>query len=564
MLVLFGIGLVAGGVAGISPCILPVLPVLLASTAPTETQRGRRPILVVGGLVTSFAIVTLLGAAALSAIGLPRATLMYLGVGVLGLVGLGMLVPPLGHLIEAPFRRLAQGAKPRARAGRGFLLGLSLGVVFVPCAGPVLAAVTTLSAAGEFGTATVVLTAGYAVGVAVPLLALASAGSRLTSRVRAVRVNSPRIRQVAGAVMLASALAIGSNVLAPLQRAVPGYSSALQSSLERSSTLRDAVSKARGATADQESLRGCLERIEAAGGLADEGCPAPEFTGIRAWLNTPGQTPLTLAGLRGKVVLVDFWTYSCINCQRTLPHLRAFDAAYGRSGLAIVGVHTPEFEFEHSLSNVRSAAKELGVGWPIALDNDYATWNAYSNNYWPAEYLIDQSGVVRYVHYGEGNYDETSRHIATLLNKGTAAALPADDSGTATGATTPESYIGYARANRVSNGPVARDTDHRYTAGTNLPLDWFEFSGDWNVSAESARAEAPEAALTLRFRASKVFLVLSGRGTVVPTLDGVSQPAITVSGPPRLYTLVSGAYRADSRLDLRFSRGLSAYAFTFG
>jgi cytochrome c biogenesis protein CcdA/thiol-disulfide isomerase/thioredoxin len=562
LLALLGIGLVAGGVAGISPCILPVLPVLLASTARTETERGRRPVLVVGGLVTSFAIVTLLGAAALSSLGLPQATLMYLGVGALSLVGLGMLVPAVGHVIETPFRRLTQGAKPRAKSGRGFLLGLSLGVVFVPCAGPVLAAVTTLGAAGKLGTGTVVLTVGYSLGVAVPLLLLASAGNSLTSRVRTVRVNSPRIRQVAGAVMLASALAIGFNVLAPLQRALPGYSSALQSSLETSTTLRDAVSKARGATAAQQSLRACLDRVEAAGGLADHGCQAPDFTGIKAWFNTLADRALTVAGLRGKVVLVDFWTYSCINCQRTLPHLRAFDAAYRNAGLTIVGVHTPEFAFEHSLPNVRSAAKSLGVRWPVALDNDYATWNAYSNNYWPAEYLIDQTGVVRHVHYGEGSYDETSQLIATLLHTSQAAGSAGTD--TAAGPTTPESYVGYARANSLANGPVAPDTDHRYVPDSAVPLDAFELGGSWNVGEESARAARSDASLSLRFRASKVFLVLSGHGSVTPTLDGKTQSRISVSGTPRLYTLVSGSYRPDSLLSLRFSAGLSAYAFTFG
>ena len=563
MLVLFGIGLLAGGVAGISPCILPVLPILLASTTPSETEKGRRPLLVVGGLVLSFAVVTLLGAAALSALGLPQSTLMYIGIGVLSLVGLGMLVPRVGHVIEAPFQRMAQGAKPRATSGRGFVLGLSLGVVFVPCAGPVLAAVTTLGAAGKLGAATVVLTIGYALGVAVPLLLLASAGSKLTSRVGSIRSNSPGIRRIAGAVMIASAVAIGLNVLAPLQRALPGYSSALQSSLEKSKTLRDAVSKARGATVAQESLRTCLDRVEQAGGLATRGCPAPDFDQINSWFNTAGNAPLSLAALRGKVVLIDFWTYSCINCQRTLPHLRAYDQAYRSAGLTIVGVHTPEFAFEHSLPNVRSAAKDLGVHWPVALDNDYGTWNAYSNNYWPAEYLIDQSGTVRHVHYGEGGYDETSRLIATLLHETPAAAGTSGSVG-AQGPTTPESYIGYRRANSMANGPAKSDIDHAYRAAGGLPLDGFELTGHWNVGAESARADQTDSSLALRFSASKVFLVLAGKGTVMPILDGVTRPPIEVDGTPRLYTIVDGAYTPDSLLHLQFTPGLSAYAFTFG
>jgi len=562
VLVLFGIGLVAGGVAGISPCILPVLPVLLASTAPTQSQKGRRPVLVVGGLVVSFTVVTLLGAAALSAVGLPQATLMYAGLGVLGLVGLGMLMPPFGDWLERPFQRLSRGARPRATSGHGFLLGLSLGVVFVPCAGPVLAAITTLAAAGSLGLQTVVLTLGYALGVAVPLLVLASAGNKLTSRVSRIRVSSPRIRQTAGVLMIVSALAIGFNALGGLQRALPGYTSALQSSLETNQTLRQAVGEARGATAAQESTRACLDRVEAAGGLVAQGCQAPELTGISRWLNTPGDAPLTLAGLRGKVVLIDFWTYSCINCQRTLPHLRDDDRAYRAAGLTIIGVHTPEFAFEHSRANVRSAAKDLGVRWPIALDNDYATWNAYSNNYWPAEYLIDQTGTVRHVHYGEGGYDETSRLIASLLHE--RSATPIGDATDQQGPTTPESYLGSERADSMANGPAVPDVDHLYRAGAHPPLDAFELGGHWSVSSEAARADRSDSTLTLRFRAAKVFLVLAGDGTVSRSLDGRSLPPVVVSGTPRLYTLVSGPYRSDSVLTLRLTAGLQAYAFTFG
>ncbi|HUO49919.1 MAG TPA: cytochrome c biogenesis protein CcdA, partial [Acidimicrobiales bacterium] len=370
------VGFVAGVIAGISPCIVPVLPVVLVAgaTGTDVAARRRRSVAVVAGLVVAFSVLTLAGSAVLSALGLPQDLLRDLGLVVLGLFGLGLLVPAVGRLVERPFARL-RGPQPRASAG-GFVLGLGLGAVFVPCAGPVLAAITVLGATHHVGLGGALLTLSFAVGAAVPLLALALAGDALVDRTAALRTRTPLLRTVGGAVLLAMTVLIGFNLTDGLQRAVPGYTTALEHRVEGTSFATRQLQALTGNGGG--SLQSCRDDAM----LHDCGA-APGFSGITAWLDTPGGAPLSLAGLRGKVVLVDFWTYSCINCQRTLPHVEAWYQRYRDDGLVVVGVHTPEFAFEHVVSNVAAASASLHVTYPVAVDNGYGTWDAYKNEYWP-------------------------------------------------------------------------------------------------------------------------------------------------------------------------------------
>jgi thiol-disulfide isomerase/thioredoxin len=303
------------------------------------------------------------------------------------------------------------GFMTRRRHGHpagGFVLGLSLGLVFVPCAGPVLATITVLAAKSQVSIETVVLTLAYGVGFGVPMLLIAVGGQRVAQRLRA---GGPTFRRISGVVLALSAVGILFDLPQTLQTRLGGYSSVLQSHVEDTNLARKHLAK----------LRGGGNAFAAAATVPASNLPvlgrAPEFAGIDSWLNTAGDRPLTLRQLRGKVVLVDFWTYSCINCIRTLPHLRAWYAAYHRAGLEIVGVHTPEFAFEHVRGNVSQATKDLHVTWPVALDNSFATWRAYSNDYWPAEYLIDKTGHVRHEHFGEGSYGETESAIRRLLGE---------------------------------------------------------------------------------------------------------------------------------------------------
>ena len=293
--------------------------------------------------------------------------------------------------------------------------------------------------------------------------------------------------------------------------------------------------------------------------------PRPSFAKISAWLNTPGDRAESLASLRGKVVLVDFWTYSCINCLRTLPHLRAWYAAYHKDGFEIVGVHTPEFAFEHVLGNVRQATHDLDVTWPVALDNDYGTWNAYSNQYWPAEYLIDKTGHVRHIRFGEGDYSGTEDAIRSLLAEAGAKSIPAATGladTTPAGAFTPESYLGSARLQRYVGSRINPNVSANYTFATVLPQDDLTYAGTWNVGAERIVA-GMGAALRLHYRAQNVYVVLGGRGTVHALVNGKPTKTLDVN-EDRLYTVISGDAVTDGTLELRMSPGVNAYAFTFG
>lgn len=562
MLVLYLIGFVAGIVAGISPCIVPVLPVILvagaAGPAPGADVRSHRAYAVIGGLVLSFSIFTLAGSALLSAIGLPQDFLRDAGLVVLGAVAVGLMVPALGHLLERPFARVGRH-QPTGNAG-ALVLGLSLGVLFVPCAGPVLSAITVVSATHKVGWSSVVLTVDFAAGAAVPLLACAVAGQRVAERVAVFRTHAAAARRLGGAVLAVMALVLAFNWADGLQRAVPGYTSALQHTIEGNSYAKKQLAALTGTAA------GSLVNCAPATTLVRCGY-APPFRGITAWLNTARHQPVTLASLRGKVVLVDFWTYSCINCQRSLPHVEAWYSRYHADGFEVIGVHTPEFAFEHVVSNVATAAHQLGVDYPVAVDDDYKTWNAYNNEYWPAEYLIDATGQVRHVEFGEGDYAATESLIRDLLRAADPhVRLPPPTSvpdRTPTVQLTPESYLGYDRLDNLANPSVTPDRAALYQFPASLPADDLALAGTWTVGDEDAVA-GPDARLELAFQADDVYLVLGGAGTLGVSIDGRPTATIDVSGIPRLYTLVRGTSLQTATLTLDASPGIEAYDFTFG
>ncbi len=563
---LLAIGFVAGIIAGISPCILPVLPVVLVAGAgrlsdgrPTRAAR-LRPLAVVGGLVISFSFLILAGSEVLSALHLPQDFLRDTGIAILVAVGLGFLIPPLGRVLERPFTRI-HTRQPTGTAG-GLVMGLACGLLFVPCAGPILAAITVVGATHRVGWTAVFLTIAFALGAAVPLLAVALAGSELTRRARALRNHAPRFRMVGGVVLIAMALAIGFNTFNGLQRDVPGYTSALQNKVESSQKVRKQINSLTGS--GNSSLAKCSSTATT---LIDCG-PAPNFTGITTWLNTPNGMPLTISGLRGHVVLIDFWTYSCINCQRTLPHVEAWYSRYQKEGLVVVGVHTPEFSFEHVVSNVRSEAAGLGVKYPVAIDNNYGTWNAYANEYWPAEYLIDASGDVRHVDFGEGGYSDTEsliRQLLTAAHPGLALPPPTSvPNRTPTEAMSPETYVGYDRLQYLAaTQSVKKDQPAAYDAPASLSVGELALSGTWTVHAQEATAGS-NARMYLGFAGEDVYLVMGGSGTVTLMDNGKPLRTVAVSGPPKLYTLYHAASDSEGLLSMTFSPGVQAYDFTFG
>ena len=550
MVVLLGIGFLAGIITSVSPCVLPVLPILLAGSAGGSR---RRPYAIIAGLVASFSVFTLAGAWLLDSLSLPQDLLRNLALALLFLVAATLIVPSLGTALERPFVALTR--RRSGDLGGGFLLGASLGLVFVPCAGPVLAVVTVLSATRSVGLEGVLLTVAYAAGAAVPMLLVALGGQRAAHRTRLLREHAVAFRRGLGVVVGATALAIALNVDSRFQTAVPGYTSALQSRIEDNAYARRELAELSG-NKDGPS------RAAGAADLDDFGT-APGFRGISSWFNTPGDGPLSNEALRGKVVLVDFWTYTCINCLRTLPHVEGWYERYRDSGLVVVGVHTPEFAFEGVPSNVSDAVDRLGVTYPVALDDDYATWNAYGNRYWPAKYLIDRRGHVRYAHFGEGRYDETEDAIRALLAE-PGQRLPSRlrrPDPTPTHPTTQETYLGYARL----SGNVGEEVlpgRRRYALPASLPRNTIAFGGTWRSEPERAIA-VKDARLRLHFFARDVFLVLSGNGRVDVALNGAPLTTVRVNAN-RLYTLSRLPQPTDGVLDLRFTPGVAGYAFTFG
>ncbi len=554
------IGLVGGIITGLSPCVLPVLPVVFlggGSAGPDTASARRRPYLVVLGLTLSFAVFTLFGSLVLASLHLPEDAIRWLGLALLVLVGLGLLIPPLGHLIERPFYRSPQRALGSGRSG--FLLGIALGAVFVPCAGPVLAAIIVAGATGHIGLRTIGLTLGFAVGTAIPLLAFALAGRGISQRLGAFRRHQGAFRAVSGVVVIALAVALTFNLSDIVQRDIPNYTQAVGNSLEKGAA---AVPKDAGV-----SLLTCQQAAYYGSSGLEECGAAPNFAGIQQWFNTPGGKPLSIASLRGKVVIVDFWAYSCINCQRELPHVEAWAKDYADNGLVVVGVQTPEYAFEHVPSNVEAGIRRLGLTFPVALDNSYDTWNAYDNQSWPSTYLIDATGRIRYVSIGEGDYTHEEQLIRQLL----AAARPGLTLPPPTNVPdltpddpeqSPETYLGEDREQFYDGAVAYTSGQHRFTPPAALPANSFSLAGTWTVGQEAITA-GRDAAVTLAYHASYVYLDVGGTGTLTVSGNGTTK-AIRVSGAPDIYTVAASKSARNGTVTVRLSPGLAAYSFTFG
>jgi cytochrome c biogenesis protein CcdA/thiol-disulfide isomerase/thioredoxin len=595
MIVLLAFALLAGAGTALSPCVLPVLPALLSAGG---VGGRRRPVGVVVGLSVTFTV-TIVGVANLvGGVGLGSDPLRDVAIAVLLAFGVALLVPELSARLEAPLSRLARFG-PRSR-GDGFLSGLlvggALGFVYTPCASPILAAVISVSAASG---RTVAIALAYAAGSALVLLLLTLGGRRLFERVRRAG-RGPALQRTLGTIMIVTAVAIATNLDVNFDQFVAQHipDVNLTASLECSKSVTGRLHQITGrqpkfAPANGSSACGASAssvRTASAGAsratllAAAQGLPglgtAPDFMETQDWFNTPGGRPLTLSGLRGRVVLVDFWTYTCINCIRTLPYLKAWDAAYRGDGLSIVGVETPEFPFERDAGNVANAIRQFGLRYPVVQDNNMGTWNAYGNQYWPADYLIDAHGQVRYAAFGEGDYDKTETAIRALLAE---AGSHVEGRGHPQGVVvpsqqaTPETYLGTARAQGWLNAPKEGLNDYGPAASGQIRLNEFAFSGRWHISTQPAEAVS-DAGIDVEFQAKNVYLVLSSPGErplpVRVLLDGRPIPArdagadvhagvVTVTGQ-RLYTLVSLARNERHRLSLRFAPGVTGYAFTFG
>ncbi len=581
LLILFGF--IAGAATAVSPCVLPVLPVALAAGS---TGGRRRPVGIIVGLALSFTFATVALVYVIDSLGLPDELIRDLAIAVLIIFGVALMVPSLSARIEGWISRAVGGVGPRS-GGEGFwsgtLVGASLGLVYAPCAGPILAGVITVSASQPFTAGRLLVAFSYGLGSALVLYLLMLGGRRL---VDPLKKRVPRIQAAMGLLMIIFGIGMFADLDLKFQNRIAADLPAVlvnpTKSIESSEAAEDALARVRSGGTEQgrrlaEKVASADQSVGSRSGLPVIGT-APEFTDTQRWFNTPGDRPLTMASLRGRVVLIDFWTYTCINCIRTQPYLKAWDREYRSRGLTIIGVHTPEFPFERDAGNVEDAIERAGLSYPVVQDNAYGTWNAYGNQFWPAEYFIDAEGRIRYAHFGEGEYEKKEQVIRELLAE--AGRNPgermsgAKGQRAAAGVTTPESYLGAARAQSFVNGMILPGV-HDFGRLPRLRPDSLGYGGKWRITSEKAVSDGGE--LELNFKAKRVYLVLSSPGhsrRVGVELDGrpiearqagsdVHGGEVEVTGQ-RLYDLVDLPEVGRHRLVLDLEPGVEGYAFTFG
>jgi cytochrome c biogenesis protein CcdA/thiol-disulfide isomerase/thioredoxin len=594
-----------GGVLTIlSPCILPVLPFVFARSEQKFLTNGL-PML--AGMAITFAAI-----ATLAAVGGSWAVRVNQYGRIVALVLLTtfaatLLSPRLADWLARPFVALGnQLAQPSAGSSKfgvvnSLLLGVATGLLWAPCAGPILGLILTGAAISGPNTRTTLLLFAYAAGAATSLAVALLAGGRVLALLKKSLGTGEWIRRALGVAVLLAVVAIifgwDSTVLTRLS--LNGTNSLEQSLIDKIGPRDGAPGNAKtmamsnsnmamsNSTADGHGMM--MSAAKPAGDLPVEGA-IPSFTGATLWLNSP---PLTPEGLRGKVVMVDFWTYSCINCLRALPFVESWYEKYKDHGLVVIGVHAPEFAFEKDPDNVRRAVADLKVTYPVALDNDYAIWQAFNNQYWPAHYFIDATGRIRGHHFGEGNYDESEQTLRKLLTDAGQTDLPPPGMGSAKAVgvqappdeahdQSPETYVGYRRAeNFASPGGFSQDQPHRYSAPAALKLNQWALNGSWNVDPEKAVLGAVPGKIEFRFYARDLHLVLGPSSDGKPVrfrvlLDGAAPAAnhgadTDSSGAgaidrQRLYQLIrqTGDVR-EHVFSIEFlDPGVQAYSFTFG
>src|SRR5882757_3225137 len=570
----------AGVLTIVSPCILPVIPFVLARADRPFLSNGL-PMLI--GMALSFAVVATLASVAggwvVSANQYGRTVALVL----LALFGLTLLFPSLADRLMRPL--VSVGARLSETAGQGserafltpLLLGVATGLLWAPCAGPVLGLILTGAALKGANFQTTLLLLAYAAGAATSLaLALLIGGRVFAAMKRSIGAGEWIRRGLGAAVLVAiTAIALGLDTGVLTNLSAGSTTSLEQGLLDKLRPRGNAAMMTQAKPAGQSQA------------LPVEG-PLPSLSGASEWLNSK---PLTAEDLKGKVVLVDFWTYSCINCLRSIPCVRAWAEKYRDHGLVVIGVHAPEFAFERNVDNVRKAVATLKISYPVAIDNDYRIWRAFENEYWPAHYFIDAKGLIRHHHFGEGEYDESERIIQKLLAEAGDTNVPTDVVAVnASGAEaasakadveSPETYIGYNRIDHfVSPGGVVQDPSHVYAAGPPQLNDW-SLVGNWTIGGERALLNEKNGSIVYRFHARDLHLVLGPAADGSPvrfrvTIDGAAPGAAHgadvdsdgqgVVTAQRLYQLVRdpGAI-VDHTFEIRFlDPGVQAYAFTFG
>ena len=586
-----------GGVLTIiSPCILPVLPFVFARTGQPFMKSGL-PLL--AGMALTFALVASLAAVGGGWVVQVNQYGRWLALLFVALFGLTLLLPRLAERLTRPLAaaggRLSQvaAADTRPRPGASLLIGVATGLLWAPCAGPILGLLLTGAALQGANVATTLLLLAYAAGAATSLAgALLLGGKVFAAMKRSIGAGEWLRRGLGGAMLVgvvAIALGLDTGILARVSTASTGdIEQALVNRLANKFPSDSGAMMSQIPRGGEQPVGSMKMSARVPGELPIEGS-LPSLDGAVQWLNSP---PLTAQALKGKVVLVDFWTYSCINCLRTLPYVKAWAEKYRDQGLVVIGVHTPEFAFERDVGNVTKAMKDLGVTYPVAIDNDYKVWRAFNNQYWPAHYFADAKGRIRYHHFGEGKYAESERVIQQLLREAGAETV-ADGliNARAEGVhlapdmnevQSPETYVGYRRAEHfVAQTDLAPDKVTAYSPPSQLALNHWSLEGQWTVGPERAVSNAPAGRIVYRFHARDLHLVLGPGADGKPVrfkvlIDGKAPGnARGVDVAPdgsgsvteqRLYQLIrQTAGVKDRTFSIEFlDPGVSAYAFTFG
>lgn len=557
MLILLLFSFLAGVATVLSPCVLPVLPALLSAGGGKGVFR---PWGIVCGVIFSFTFFTLSLTALVHWTGISPDFLRYLAIALIAGFGLILIFPALSDKFAALFSGVADiGQAVQAQSKwfgsgfwSGFVLGIALGLVWTPCAGPILASITALVATRAVTWEAFWITLAYSIGAALPMLLIIYGGQKL------VRVTpyGEWIRKGFGVLMIIAAFAIALHYDVKFQQFALQYIPLID--IENNTLVINELQKLGGKRSKFSGDTSSLPKLEA----------VPELVGITDWVNTG---PITFDQLRGKVILVDFWTYSCINCIRTFPYLKEWYAKYKDKGLVIVGVHTPEFEFEKNPKNVQEAVKRFGILYPVAMDNNYKTWQNFENLYWPAHYLVDKTGIVRSFHFGEGAYMETENQIRTLLGL---APIAGEEKPVLHRPLTPETYLGYERGERYVN-KLKLDEKADYSFDQ-LPNDMVGLKGEWLITNEKNTAEGAMSELDLNFIAEHVYLVMEADKPqlVEVLLDGkplekkyytpdMNEKGQIIVKEPRKYDVVDLNY-GRHKVQLKVPKGVSVYAFTFG
>lgn len=541
-----GLGFLEGFALIISPCILPILPIILAGSLEGSKKR---PMGIVIGFILIFTLFTFFSRTLVRYSGVDLALVRYVSYALLFLFGVVMLSTYLTELFARLTQRLANtGSRlstannPQGGIFSGIIFGGLVGLIWTPCAGPILAAVIVQTVIQQTTLGSFFIVLAFGVGAAVPMFIIALFGRGIMSKLTVFRNHTVLFRKILGVIIIAAVayMLYGEGV---------GMSFAeTQPSQANTNKLIDGITP----------------------------YPAPEIAGITAWINSP---PLQMSQLKGKVVLIDFWTYSCINCIRTLPYIKDWYRKYHNNGFEVIGVHSPEFDFEKDLSNVKKAVATDGIQYPVALDNNFVTWQNFHNSYWPAHYLIDKNGNVVYQHFGEGDYATTENNIRFLLglNETTTPANFGEEK--ALLSQTPETYLGFDRMDGYSSPEdIVHNKPSKYTYPLSLSADSWALQGSWNVTPQRIISAEANAGVKIHFNASKVYVVmgnsslfpinvkvmLNGEAVVNGKGKDVVNSTITVPNN-RLYEVIVLPAPTSGILELVASGpGLEVYTFTFG